>query len=382
MDRRKILKAVAAGTIGLPVALRLLGGKGHAQSTETTTSGRRFDWKMVTTWPPGFPILGEGCQLLADLCRDMSGGRLNITVYGGGELVPALQAFDAVRQGAAEVGSGAAYYWAGKLPAAQFFAGFPFGLNAQQMNAWLLSGGGLQLWRELYAGVGLVPFVGGNTGVQMGGWFNRQINSVADFRGLKMRMPGLGGRVLERLGGTPVLLPGGEIYTGLERGILDATEWVGPYHDYVMGFHEIAKYYYYPGWHEPGTSFEFFVNREKYGELPTDLQHIFSVATHYINTYTLAAFEAKNAEYLGKLRQVEGLAIRPFPDALIERARRVSAEVIREYAASDPTTAKVYQSIAAFRKEARPWGEMTEARFYAWANPGRSGGSPAPGSVQ
>jgi TRAP-type mannitol/chloroaromatic compound transport system substrate-binding protein len=367
MDRRKILKAVAAGTIGLPVALRLLGGKGHAQSTETTTSGRRFDWKMVTTWPPGFPILGEGCQLLADLCRDMSGGRLNITVYGGGELVPALQAFDAVRQGAAEVGSGAAYYWAGKLPAAQFFAGFPFGLNAQQMNAWLLSGGGLQLWRELYAGVGLVPFVGGNTGVQMGGWFNRQINSVADFRGLKMRMPGLGGRVLERLGGTPVLLPGGEIYTGLERGILDATEWVGPYHDYVMGFHEIAKYYYYPGWHEPGTSFEFFVNREKYGELPTDLQHIFSVATHYINTYTLAAFEAKNAEYLGKLRQVEGLAIRPFPDALIERARRVSAEVIREYAASDPTTAKVYQSIAAFRKEARPWGEMTEARFYAWA---------------
>jgi TRAP-type mannitol/chloroaromatic compound transport system substrate-binding protein len=382
MDRRKILKGLAAGTIGLPLALRLLVGKGHAQSEAATVSGRRFDWKMVTTWPPGFPILGEGCQLLADLCREMSGGRLNITVYGGGELVPALEAFDAVRQGAAEVGSGAAYYWAGKLPAAQFFAGFPFGLNAQQMNAWLLSGGGLQLWRKLYAGVGLVPFVGGNTGVQMGGWYNREINGIADFRGLKMRMPGLGGRVLERLGGTPVLLPGGEIYTGLERGILDATEWVGPYHDYVMGFHEIAKYYYYPGWHEPGTSFEFFVNQEKFAELPDDLQRIFETATHYINMYTLSAFEAKNAEYLVKLRNVAGLSIRPFPDALIERARTVAAEVIQEYADTDATTGEVYASIQAFRERARPWGEMTEQRYYNWPSPGPGGAPPAPGSVQ
>ena len=365
MDRRKILKGIAAGTIGLPLALRLLGGKGQAQSRgEATVSGERFDWKMVTTWPPGFPILGEGCQKLADLCHAMSGGRLHITVYGGGELVPPLEAFDAVRQGAAEVGSGAAYYWAGKLPAAQFFAGFPFGLNAQQMNAWLLSGGGMELWRELYATVGLLPFAGGNTGVQMGGWFNRRIDSVADFRGLKMRMPGLGGRVLERLGGTPVLLPGGEIYTGLERGILDATEWVGPYHDYIMGFHEIAKYYYYPGWHEPGTSFEFFVNREKYDTLPPDLQQIFATATHYINVYTLSAFEAKNAEYLAKLKRVDGLSILPFPEPLITRARQAAAEVMEEYAASDPTTQRVYASIQQFRALVKPWSTITERRFY------------------
>ncbi len=364
MDRRKILQGIAAGTIGLPLALRLLGGEGHAQSTASSVSGERFDWKMVTTWPPGFPILGEGCQMLADMCREMSGGRLNITVYGGGELVPALEAFDAVRQGAAEVGSGAAYYWAGKLPAAQFFAGFPFGLNAQQMNAWLLAGGGMELWRELYATVGLLPFAGGNTGVQMGGWFNREINSVDDFRGLKMRMPGLGGRVLERLGGTPVLLPGGEIYTGLERGILDATEWVGPYHDYIMGFHEIAKYYYYPGWHEPGTNFEFFVNLEKYRELPSDLQRIFAVATHYINVYTLSAFEAKNAEYLAKLKEVPTLSIRPYPAELLDLARRVSVEVMDEYAESDATTRKVYDSIQRFQQLAKPWNAITEQWFY------------------
>ncbi|MEL7159920.1 MAG: TRAP transporter substrate-binding protein, partial [Bacteroidota bacterium] len=293
MHRKNFFKALAAGTIGLPLFLRLMGGKAEAQGGPSTVSGRRYDWKMVTTWPPGFPILGEGAQMLADMCRTMSGGRLNITVYGGGELVPALQAFDAVRQGAAEMGSGAAYYWAGKAPAAQFFAGFPFGLNAQQMNAWLLSGGGMELWRELYADYGLVPFVGGNTGVQMGGWFNREIKSADDFRGLKMRMPGLGGRVLEALGGTPVLLPGGELYTGLERGIIDATEWVGPYHDYIMGFHEIASHYYYPGWHEPGTAFEFFVNKDKYDELPADLQKILEVSTHYINMYTISEMEAQ-----------------------------------------------------------------------------------------
>lgn len=364
MKRSTFFKSLAAGTIGLPLFLRLTGGEGQAQTEAATVSGQRFNWKMVTTWPPGFPVLGEGCQMLADMCRTMSGGRLNITVYGGGELVPPLQAFDAVRQGAAEVGSGCPYYWAGKAPAAQFFAGFPFGLNAQQMNAWLLCGGGMELWRELYAEYNLVPFAGGNTGVQMGGWFNRRIDSVADFKGLKMRMPGLGGRVLERLGGTPVLLPGGELYTGLERGIIDATEWVGPYHDYIMGFHEIAKYYYSPGWHEPGTNFEFFVNKEKYEELPEDLQKIFEVATHYINLYTLSELEARNGEYMEKLRAIDGLTITTFPKELIEAARIAADEVIEEYAESDPFAQKVYASIQDFRSKAGPWAKLTESVFY------------------
>lgn len=364
MRRSTLLRSLAAGTIGLPFFLRALTGKAQADGQRASVSGEVFRWKMVTTWPPGFPILGEGCQMLADLCREMSGGRLDITVYGGGELVPPLEAFDAVRQGAAECGSGAAYYWAGKAPAAQFFAGFPFGLNAQQMNAWLLSGGGMELWRELYARYNLVPFAGGNTGVQMGGWFNREIKSVADFRGLKMRMPGLGGRVLERLGATPVLLPGGELYTGLERGIIDAAEWVGPYHDHVMGFHEIAKYYYYPGWHEPGTSFEFFANKERYDALPPDLRRIFEVATHYINLYTLSEMEARNAEYLQILRQVDGLTIAPYPTELRTRARASARKVIEEYAAADPFAARVYDSIQAFRARAVPWARLTEKTFY------------------
>lgn len=363
--RKNFLKGLAAGTIALPVALRLLLGEGKAQETKyAVNSGQRYDWKMVTTWPPGFPILGEGCELLAELIRKMSNGRLNIEVYGGGELVPALESFTAVRQGAAQMGSGAPYYWAGTAPAAQFFAGYPFGLNAQQLNAWMLSGGGLELWRELYADFGLIPFLGGNTGVQMGGWYNREINSVADFKGLKMRMPGLGGRVLEALGGTPVLLAGGEIYTGLERGVIDATEWVGPYHDYIMGFHEITKYYYYPGWHEPGTAFEFFVNKEAYEALPPDLQTIVEVATHYINVYTLSAFEAKNAEYLAKLKEIDTLSIRGFPDDVIEAGKKAAKESIADFANQDPFAKRVYTAVTAFKKQAEKWGDITEKLYY------------------
>lgn len=364
MQRSTFFKSLAAGTLSLPILIKLFGGgEAHAQSAGAGDD-RVFNWKMVTTWPPGFAILGEGCQMLADLCREMSGGRLNITVFGAGEMIPALESFDAVSKGAAEMGSGAAYYWAGKAPAAQFFAGFPFGLNAQQMNAWLLSGGGMELWRELYAEYNLVPFAGGNTGVQMGGWFNRDINGPEDYRGLKMRMPGLGGRVLERMGGTPVLLPGNELYTGLERGIIDATEWVGPYHDYLFGFQDIARNYYYPGWHEPGTAFEFFVNKEKYESLPADLQRILEVTTHYINMYTLSAFEAKNAEYLELLKEEGKVNIAPMPASVIAAARIAAKEVIEEYAASDEFAGRVYASITEFQRKARPWAEITEERYY------------------
>lgn len=363
--RKNFLKGLAAGTIGLPIALRLLLGEGQAQeSSYGVTSAKRYDWKMVTTWPPGFPILGEGCELLAELIRKMSNGRLNIEVYGGGELVPALESFTAVRQGAAEMGSGSPYYWAGTAPAAQFFSGFPFGLNAQQMNAWLISGGGMERWRELYADYNLIPFLGGNTGVQMGGWYNREINGVNDLKGLKMRMPGLGGRVLEKLGGTPVLLAGGEIYTGLERGVIDATEWIGPYHDYIMGFHEITKYYYYPGWHEPGTAFEFFVNHSAFDLLPPDLQTIVEVATHYINVYTISAFEAKNAEYLEKLQAVESLAIKRFPNEVIDAARAAAKTAIADFANQDPFAKQVYEEVLAFKKKATVWGNMTEKIYY------------------
>lgn len=367
LTRKTFFKGIALGTISLPFAIRSCGGDNFAQNQASSPgiiTSKKYQWKMVTTWPPNFPVLGEACNQFAELVNKMSGGRMEIKVFGGGELVPALEAFDTVRSGAAEIGSGAAYYWAGKSSAAQFFASVPFGMNAQQMNAWILQGGGWELWKELYAGFGLVPFPGGNTGVQMGGWFNREINSIEDFKGLKMRMPGLGGKVLERAGGAPVLLAGGEIYTGLERGIIDATEWIGPYHDYMMGFHEIAKYYYSPGWHEPGTVLEFFVNKEKYEELPQDIQLIIETASLRLNQWMLSAFEAQNSIYLDKLIKEKNIDVRQFPEEVLIQLRAYTEEIIEELTAQDPFTKKVYESYNSFRQKAVAWSELTEKVFY------------------
>lgn len=365
LDRKTFLKGLAIGTISLPLALRAFMGKGHAQdnSDTGTISSKKYNWKMVTTWPPNFPILGEACQLYADLVNQMSGGRIEIRVYGGGELVPALEAFDAVRSGAAEIGSGAAYYWSGKAPAAQFFASVPFGMNAQQLNAWIYGGGGLQLWEELYRDFGLVPMAGGNTGVQMGGWFNREINSLEDLKGLKMRIPGLGGRVLEKAGGAPVLLAGGEIYTGLERGVIDATEWLGPFHDSMMGFQDIARYYYTPGWHEPGTTLEFFLNKGQFDRLPADLKAIVRTAAGHVNVWCLSMMEAKNAEALVQLK-AKGTDIRAFSKELMEQLRLYTEEVISEIVEKDPFAKKVYESYDAFRKKASDYADITERPFY------------------
>ena len=247
-------------------------------SSEPTTPAKTFHWKMVTTWPPNFPVFQEGVMQFANDIETISDGRLQIQVYAGGELVPALQTFDAVSQGTVQMGHGAAYYWAGKVPAAQFMSTVPFGMTAKGMNAWLYSGGGLELWREIYKPFNIIPFPAGNSGVQMGGWFKKKITTVADLKGLKMRIPGLGGKVLAKAGGTPILLAGGEVYTALERGAIDATEWVGPYHDQRLGLYQAAQYYYYPGWHEPGTTLELIVNTQAWKSLPTDLQRIVEIS--------------------------------------------------------------------------------------------------------
>ena len=325
---------------------------------------KSYEWKMVTTWPPHFPILGEGADLIARWIQQMSGGRLHIQVYGGGELVPALEAFDAVSMGTAEMGHGAAYYWAGKSQALQFFTTVPFGMNAQQMNAWLYSGGGLELWREAYAPFDLVPFPIGNTGVQMGGWFNKKINTIADVKGLKMRIPGLGGKVLAKAGGAAILSAGGEIYTNLERGVIDATEWVGPYHDYLMGFHKIAKYYYYPGWHEPGSVLEMFINQGAYQKLPDDLKQIIDAAAAKSNGWILSEFESKNRTYLQKLIKEEHVQIVKFPEDVLKAFKTYSAEVIDDMVSKDPLSKKVYDSYNTFRQETVKWAELSERVYY------------------
>ncbi|MBU1343152.1 MAG: TRAP transporter substrate-binding protein DctP, partial [Proteobacteria bacterium] len=295
-NRRKFIKnvgigAAALGTAGLAGVLSSCKGqKQEEQAVKEAPKAKTIEWKMVTTWPPHFPMLGEGADKIAQWVDEMSDGRLKISVYGGGELVPPLGVFDAVSEGTVQMGHGAAYYWAGKAPAAQFFAAVPFGFNAQSLNAWLYSGGGMQIWEELYAQFNLKPFVAGNTGVQMGGWFNKEINTMEDLKGLKMRIPGLGGKVLAKAGGNAVLVAGGEIYTNLERGVIDATEWVGPFHDLKLGFHKAAKYYYYPGWHELGTGLEAMVNLDAWNTLPNDLKAIVEAATYKSNMWMLSEF--------------------------------------------------------------------------------------------
>ena len=349
----------------------ILAGCGKSQQGTSTTAAptttapaeTTYNWKLVTTWPPNFPIFQEGVERFAQDVKTLSNGRLNIKVYAGGELVPALQAFDAVSQGTVEMSHGAAYYWAGKIPAAQFFTAVPFGMNAQGMNSWLYAGGGLELWRELYKPYNLVPFPMGNTGVQMGGWFNKKIDSIADLKGLKMRIPGLGGKVLAKAGGTPVLMAGGEIYTALDRGTIDATEWVGPFHDERLGLYRAAKYYYYPGWHEPGPVLELNVNAKAWASLTPDLQKAIETASTAANTWWLAQFEAKNLEALAKLKNEHHVQIYEFPDEVLAELHKFSKEVLEEESAKDPDFKRINEAYQTFADNNDSWNELSEAAY-------------------
>jgi len=366
VSRKSFLKQTALAGLATVAAVST-GCKNEPKDVPAANiiTNKKFKWKCVTTWPPNFPVVGEGAILLADWIRTMSGGRLDIKVYGGGELVPALEVWDAVVNGAAEMGTGASYYWAGKDPSTQLFTTVPFGMNAQQMNAWLYSGGGLELWTETYAKYNLVPFPGGNTGVQMGGWYNREINSLSDFKGLKMRMPGLGAKVLQRAGGTPVLSAGSETYTNLERGVIDATEWIGPYHDYKMGFHKIAKYYYSPGWHEPGSNLEVMINKRDYEKLDKDLQAIVQAACARLNMWTLSEFEAKNNFYLQKIIAESDVELRSFDPATLSQLKSFTQEVLDELADSDPRVAKVYDAYRSFQKGIGQWSQYSEKLYHS-----------------
>jgi TRAP-type mannitol/chloroaromatic compound transport system substrate-binding protein len=362
MNRRNLLAAM-----GLALSGFLLSGCGAedkaATAVEKQVEQKTFQWKMVTTWPKNFPGLGEAPERFSKDVERMSNGRLKIKVYGAGELVPALEVFDAVSQGTAETGHGAGYYWKGKVPAAQFFSTVPFGLNAQEFNGWLHYGGGIELWREIYEPFGLVPFAGGNTGVQMGGWFNKEINSVDDLKGLKMRIPGLGGEVLQRAGGTPVNLPGGEIFTALQTGTIDATEWVGPYNDLAFGLHKIAKFYYYPGWHEPGTALELIINKKALMALPADLQAIVEVAARASNQDLLDEYTARNNASLNELVNKHGVQLKKFPDDVMQQLKTISTQVVAEQAEKDPASRKVYDSFRAFYEQVVPYHEISEKAY-------------------
>ena len=336
-----------------------------ALSSQQADINQTYQWKMVTTWPPGFPVLQKGAERFADNIRAMSNGRLDIKVYAGGELIPPLQVFDAVSQGSVEMGHGSAYYWAGKVPEAQFFSTVPFGMTARGMNAWLYDGGGLELWREIYKPFHVIPFPLGNTGVQMGGWFNKEINSLEDIKGLKMRIPGLGGKVLAKAGGNPILLAGSEVYTALERNTIDATEWIGPYHDQRLGLYRAAKHYYYPGWHEPGTVLELTINQRAWESLPTDLQAIISNAAQAENLRMLSEMEQKNMAALDELRKREGIEIHRLPNEVLSRLKTLTNETLIEEAERDPKFKRVYDAYQNFRKKNDAWSAISENAYLA-----------------
>ena len=296
---------------------------------------------MVTAWPPNLPGLGTAANELAERIEVMSSGRLKVKVYGAGELVPALEIFDAVSSGSVEMGHGAAYYWRGKVPAAQFFSGIPFGLTAQEQTAWLYHGGGLELWHELYEPHNLIAFPAGNTGPQWGGWFRKEIRSSADLKGLIMRIPGLGGDVVSRLGVQQALLAGSEVFTALETGTLDAAEWTNPYSDTTMGFHQIAPYYYYPGWQEPNVTLELSINKEAWDRLPADLQAIVKASARVGNDNMGAFFLARNPKALQELRSRYGTQVLPFPDRVLKDLHLQSHQVLQELADSDEEINKV-----------------------------------------
>jgi len=324
---------------------------------------KTYNWRLVTSWPKNYPGLGMAPERIADLVEEMSDGQMTITVYGAEEQVPAFGVFDAVSSGSHQMGHSGGYFWKGKVPAAQFFTSVPFGLTADEINAWVNRGGGLELWREIYAPFNIYPIPAGNTGTQMFGWFNKEINSLEDVKGLKMRIPGIGGEVLKEAGGIPVTLPGGELFTALQTGVIDATEWVGPYNDLTFGFHQAAKYYYYPGWHEPGPMLELIINLDEWNSLPKHLQVIIETATKAVNQDMLDEYLAKNNQALTELVEVHGVELRRLPDDVIEEFRMISDQILEELAQEDETIARVYNSYKSFKQDVSEYHKISEDAF-------------------
>ena len=341
------------------------GCSGGQESSSPANAGeyKTYKWRLVTSWPKNYPGLGMAPERIADLVEEMSDGQMQITVYGAGEQVPAFGVFDAVSSGSHQMGHSGGYFWKGKVPAAQFFTSVPFGLTADEINAWVNRGGGLELWREIYEPFNIYPIPAGNTGTQMFGWFNKEINSLDDVKGLKMRIPGIGGEVLKEAGGIPVTLPGGELFTALQTGVIDATEWVGPYNDLTFGFHQAAKYYYYPGWHEPGPMLELLINMDAWNSLPKHLQVIIETATKAVNQDTLDEYLARNNQALTELIEVHGVELRKLPDDVIEEFRVISNEILSDLAKEDEVIGKVYDSYIEFKDNVTEYHKISEDSF-------------------
>jgi TRAP-type mannitol/chloroaromatic compound transport system substrate-binding protein len=317
--------------------------------------------KLATSWPAHFPIIGMGVERFVERIKEISGGTLEIKLYPKNTLVPALAVFDAASSGQIDAFHSGPYYWKGKNSAFSLFSGIPFGFTAEEVNSWMLYGGGLELWREYYAKYNLYPFLGGNTNIQMGGWYRKPIESLEDMKGLKMRIPGLGGEVFAKLGVNPVLLPAGEIYTSLERGVIDATEWVGPALDIKMGFYKVAPYYY-SGWHEPGSVLELTFNKHSWEKLAHEHKAMIEVASSEMNANMTSEFHAQNIQALQQLQEL-GVTLSQFPQDVMDAGKKAIVEVIKEQSDQNKDFATIYSSIDKYLDLSKQWSDVSLGYF-------------------
>ncbi|MBD3823254.1 MAG: TRAP transporter substrate-binding protein DctP [Epsilonproteobacteria bacterium] len=317
--------------------------------------------KLATSWPAHFPIMGVGVEKFAERIHQISAGLLEIKLYPKNTLVPALEVFDACSSGQIDAFHSGPYYWKGKNSAFSLFSGIPFGFSAEEINSWMFFGGGLELWREQYGRYNLYPFLGGNTNIQMGGWYRKPIESLADMQGLKMRIPGLGGEVFAKLGVNPILLPAGEIYTSLERGVIDATEWVGPALDMKMGFYKVAPYYY-SGWHEPGSILELTFNKHSWERLSSEHQAMIDVCAGELNSNMTYEFHAQNIKALQELESL-GVKILPYPEDVIRKGKEALQEVLAELSAQNPDFLRVNESISKHLELSKKWADVSLKYF-------------------
>ena len=360
MKRREFLGSAATGA----AAAAALSGSFPAPAL----AQERTEWTMVTSWPKNAPGVGVNAQRCADMITALSGGRLTVKLYAAGELVPPFESFDAVQSGTADCMHATPYYWQGKTMATHWFTGVPFGLTAPEFSAWLYFGDGQALWDETYADFGIKPFYAGTSGVQAGGWFRKEINSVEDLRGLKFRIAGLGGAVMQKLGVNVVLTPPGEIFQALQSGAVDAAEWVGPWNDLAFGLHQIADYYYLPAFHEAAPALEFSVNRGRYEALPEDLKQIVAAAAQATATTTLADFQFHNIRSLEPLVREHGVQLRAWPDEVVTALADQTKVVLEEIAARDAMAGKVHASYLDFFGKAVGYSRSFDQAILAMRN--------------
>ncbi len=392
LDRRDFLKkasvAAVAGSTGLLVGCSI--GQDTATSAPEQSAAKPaataaevqeaiqndqslpdIHWDMATSWPVGLDTIFGGAQTLAKRVTAMTAGKFTIEARAAGELAPGLEVLNVVEQGAVPIGHTASYYYVGKSPVTAFGTALPFGLTSRQQNAWLYEGGGLDLLQDFYGSkFNVIQFPAGNTGVQMGGWFNKEIKSLADMEGLKMRIPGLGAKVMDKLGVTVQVLPGGEIFQALQTGAIDAAEWVGPYDDEKLGFHKVTSFYYYPGWWEPGPSLEVQINLDEWNKLPEVYQEILKTAAYEANMTMMARYDAKNPAALQKLLGESDVTMAPFPDDVMKASEEAAFELFDEFAAADADFGSILKQWAAFREGIQNWHGFAENAYLSYSATG------------